>query len=629
MADNTRNPTGDEVYCHECRSVWPRIEHGLTCPHCGSEFTEIVESDNDPRTEQINDADMASWTTGIPGFPDPSSDRPGSSSNPMNGIPTPPGMPEGQFTQRTGRFGPIQYTSVVYRSGTPQAGPVSASTSRRSTTTTRTTQTGIPPGTAHEDVPMDPVFQNFRELLRNIIGGDRPGDSPSDDRPQPGNQTQQPQPGGPGVAGLPPGFPFGPPIGGEAFPPMMGAHITYTSPSPLFPRDANTAQPQAHPVQDLPAMLRFLVDDINGGGGMMPPGGDHNQPSPVAPLLNFFASLLGGPGGPNAHGDVVYSQEALDRVISQLMETHAGSNAPGPASESAIASLPRKKIDKSMLDDKGKAECTICMDEVSVGDEVMSLPCSHWFHEMCGTAWLKEHDTCPICRKGIMPESGTNRTGSTSNSTSNSNSNTTNSTSSSTSRTPGEPSRNSEPWRLRRASSGLRHSNSIGIGGRSGGGGGGNGTDRARPTSSPRSRSDMFSNYPGGGGSSGTTPSTNNINNNNNNMLGSRLFPSSVRGPALPFYQSRFTSSSSTPPPSTPGASAGASAGHGQGQQRPTRNDGPSGAGIGGGGGFTERIRGWWDSVGGSNNSNNNNTNNSDGGGSGGGGDSGGGGASG
>jgi len=41
------------------------------------------------------------------------------------------------------------------------------------------------------------------------------------------------------------------------------------------------------------------------------------------------------------------------------------------------------------------------MDDVHVGDEVVFLPCTHWFHETCASAWLSEHNTCPICRKGI------------------------------------------------------------------------------------------------------------------------------------------------------------------------------------------------------------------------------------
>jgi E3 ubiquitin-protein ligase RNF115/126 len=32
----------DMMFCHECADEWYRDEHGLTCPECGSDFTEIV-----------------------------------------------------------------------------------------------------------------------------------------------------------------------------------------------------------------------------------------------------------------------------------------------------------------------------------------------------------------------------------------------------------------------------------------------------------------------------------------------------------------------------------------------------------------------------------------------------------
>jgi E3 ubiquitin-protein ligase RNF115/126 len=108
----------------------------------------------------------------------------------------------------------------------------------------------------------------------------------------------------------------------------------------------------------------------------------------------------------DAHGDYVFGQTALDRVISRLMEQHENGNAPGPASEAAIQALPNKKVVKDMLDDNGKAECSICMDAVEVGEPITILPCKHWFHESCIKAWLVEHDTCPHCRKGITPEPG-------------------------------------------------------------------------------------------------------------------------------------------------------------------------------------------------------------------------------
>lgn len=98
---------------------------------------------------------------------------------------------------------------------------------------------------------------------------------------------------------------------------------------------------------------------------------------------------------------MVFSQEAFDQVMSQLMEQNHGSNAPPPASPEAIQSLEKKKVDQEMLGSEGNAECSICMDSVALGQEVTVLPCKHWFHGECVSAWLREHDTCPHCRKPI------------------------------------------------------------------------------------------------------------------------------------------------------------------------------------------------------------------------------------
>lgn len=117
-------------------------------------------------------------------------------------------------------------------------------------------------------------------------------------------------------------------------------------------------------------------------------------PNPLSILANLLS--MG-----DRHGDAVYSQEELDRVISQLIDQNANGNAPPPAAESAIKSLPKKKVDQEMLGPDHKAECSICMDNVELGTEVAVLPCKHWFHYSCIEAWLSQHNTCPHCRRGI------------------------------------------------------------------------------------------------------------------------------------------------------------------------------------------------------------------------------------
>lgn len=121
-------------------------------------------------------------------------------------------------------------------------------------------------------------------------------------------------------------------------------------------------------------------------------------PNPLAilsSLLNF-----------DRHGDAVYSQEEFDRIISQLIEQNVSGNAPPPAPENAIRQLPKKKVDEGMLGPEGKAECSICMDPVELGTEVTVLHCKHWFHGNCIEMWLRQHNTCPHCRRPITDVPG-------------------------------------------------------------------------------------------------------------------------------------------------------------------------------------------------------------------------------
>ena len=130
------------------------------------------------------------------------------------------------------------------------------------------------------------------------------------------------------------------------------------------------------------------------------PGGDGRRGPGQTPLPFDLLQQMLNPENARS-GDAVYSQEAFDRIMTQLMEQQNGSTAPPPASDEAIRSLGKKKVDREMLGEDGKAECSICMDNVELGSEVTFLPCNHWFHGDCVISWLKEHDTCPHCRKPI------------------------------------------------------------------------------------------------------------------------------------------------------------------------------------------------------------------------------------
>lgn len=44
-------------------------------------------------------------------------------------------------------------------------------------------------------------------------------------------------------------------------------------------------------------------------------------------------------------------------------------------------------------------DCSICLQRLSGGEELIDLPCRHLFHESCIIRWLANHNTCPLCRE--------------------------------------------------------------------------------------------------------------------------------------------------------------------------------------------------------------------------------------
>ena len=203
---------------------------------------------------------------------------------------------------------------------------------------------------------------------------------------------------------------MGPPFGGAAFPPM-GAQSGLQRQGPYQPAPGQASSTTTHSGNGY--TITFSSGPQGGfamGSGRWPGGRSQNaDQADMDEIMNgLFASMPGlggargpgGPGGPGVHamgplfgqfaamfdprnaraGDAVYSQEALDRVISQLMEQNPGGTAPPPAPEAAIDNLPRRKLDVDLLDENtGRAECSICMDNVDIGDEIALLPCTHWY----------------------------------------------------------------------------------------------------------------------------------------------------------------------------------------------------------------------------------------------------------
>ena len=77
-----------------------------------------------------------------------------------------------------------------------------------------------------------------------------------------------------------------------------------------------------------------------------------------------------------------------------------------PLKEESLAKLKKFKLtDKYCQKGKdGKLElpcCCICLSEIKKGKETILLPCAHMFHSKCCLNWLKDNNTCPMCRREI------------------------------------------------------------------------------------------------------------------------------------------------------------------------------------------------------------------------------------
>ncbi|XP_028792684.1 E3 ubiquitin-protein ligase SDIR1 isoform X2 [Neltuma alba] len=71
--------------------------------------------------------------------------------------------------------------------------------------------------------------------------------------------------------------------------------------------------------------------------------------------------------------------------------------------QASSSTSPEKKQDPSNAAGSMKAPddeltCSVCLEQVNVGDLLRSLPCLHQFHANCIDPWLRQQGTCPICK---------------------------------------------------------------------------------------------------------------------------------------------------------------------------------------------------------------------------------------
>ncbi|KAK0671113.1 hypothetical protein QBC41DRAFT_62188 [Cercophora samala] len=371
------------VYCHSCANEWysdeqpPRLEP--ECPRCHSDIVEIVEpGESDPRIEA--GGGLGTYPAGLGGGGSGSYFRRNTAGNDSD--------PEEDDIENHFPGGPARSPFGGLFPPTPGA-----------------------PG-RDNNRPGDEVFNRFFEMVMHDLGGVR-AVRESQGANSPGGGAPSPSSPGRHVHSATFTFVSGPGVRPDQPPPMIPLFGPYARSPPrhhhhhsgphrtvTFVTGGNVAN--GDPLNRMLAQV-LGIPNVGGHQEQGQPGNRAAGPPPMGGGVLGLQQLLSTILNPAAavHGDAVFTQEALDRIITQLMENSPQTNAAPPASESAIESLEKKKVDAELLGPEGKAECTICIDEFKLGDEVTVLPCSHWYHGECVVLWLKEHNTCPICRKPI------------------------------------------------------------------------------------------------------------------------------------------------------------------------------------------------------------------------------------
>jgi len=125
------------------------------------------------------------------------------------------------------------------------------------------------------------------------------------------------------------------------------------------------------------------------------------------PRASFFQQMRGGRGGGGGSSGISFEEFA--NLINQRMQAAAMAEEEAqrrPTDQAFVQRLPEVPIEDKHCKrgDGGQVEmpaCSVCMSDFEIGVKGIFLPCGHIFHPDCIKPWLKDHNTCPVCRKEL------------------------------------------------------------------------------------------------------------------------------------------------------------------------------------------------------------------------------------
>ena len=62
--------------------------------------------------------------------------------------------------------------------------------------------------------------------------------------------------------------------------------------------------------------------------------------------------------------------------------------------------LKEVELNEKLINDEEK-KCAICLENYSIGNKIIYLPCCHYFHSSCIKDWIRIKNKCPYCNNII------------------------------------------------------------------------------------------------------------------------------------------------------------------------------------------------------------------------------------
>lgn len=108
--------------------------------------------------------------------------------------------------------------------------------------------------------------------------------------------------------------------------------------------------------------------------------------------------------GDNVPNGTSMSEEEINALpVHKYKVTGPQNGGSSMQQASSSVSAEQKKQDTgnaigSMKSSDDELTCSVCLEQVSVGEVIRTLPCLHQFHANCIDPWLRQQGTCPVCK---------------------------------------------------------------------------------------------------------------------------------------------------------------------------------------------------------------------------------------